>query len=325
MKFPRRQFLQLAAGAVALPVVPHRAAAQAYPARPVRIVVGYPAGDSPDVAARIMGRWLSDRLGRAFVIENKPGAGSNIAVQSVLDSPADGYTLTWITTANTSNATFYQSLRFNFLTDVAPVAAICRMPLVMDVPPSLPVTTVAEFIAYAKANPGKVNMASAGVGGLLHLAGELFKTSTGLDLPHVPYRGSPPALTDLMSGRVQVMFDAMASSLPHIRSGALRALAVTTPTRSEALPGVPTVAETVPGYEAGVWLGIGAPRATPAEVVTTLNRELNAGLADASVKAQLADLGMTPIPATPAEFGTVLASETDKWGKVIRAIGIKAE
>ncbi|HLH97818.1 MAG TPA: tripartite tricarboxylate transporter substrate binding protein [Xanthobacteraceae bacterium] len=325
MQFPRRRFLRLAASAVALPALPRLAAAQAYPARPVRIVVGYPPGDSPDVVARIMGRWLADRLGRPFVIENKPGAGSNIAVQSVLDSPADGYTLIWITTANTSNASFYQSLRFNFLTDVAPVAAICRMPLVMDVNPSVPAKTVPEFIAYAKANPGKVNMASAGVGGLIHLAGELFKTSTGLDLPHVPYRGSPPALTDLMSGRVQVMFDALATSLPHIRSGALRALAVTTPTRSDALPNVPTVGDTVPGYEAGVWLGIGAPRGTPADIIATLNRELNAGLADPSIKAQLADLGMTPIPETTAEFATFLAAETDKWGKVIRTLGIRAE
>ena len=325
MKFARREFLNLAAGAAALPAFARRAWAQAYPARPVRIVVGYPAGDSPDVVARIVGRWLSDRLGRAFVIENKPGAGTNIAVQSVLDSPADGYTLYLITTANSSNAAFYPSLRFNFLTDMAPIAGISRLPLVMDVNPSLPVKTVPEFIAYAKANPGKINMASAGVGGLIHLAGELFKSSTGLDLPHVPYRGSPPALTELMSGRVQVMFDALATSLPHIRSGALRALAVTTSTPSDSLPGVSTVAETVPGYEAEVWLGIGTPRGTPADVVATLNRELNAGLADASVKAQLADLAMAPIPGTPAEFGTFLARETDKWGKVIRTLGIKAE
>jgi tripartite-type tricarboxylate transporter receptor subunit TctC len=325
MNLPRRRFLHLAASSLALPAFPRLASAQIYPARPVRIVVGYPAGDSPDVAARIIGRWLSDRLGRGFVIENKPGAGTNIAVQSVLDSPADGYTLYLITTANSSNATFYPSLRFNFLTDMAPIAGLSRLPLVMAVNPSLPAKTVPEFIAYAKAHPGQVNMASAGVGGLIHLAGELFKTNTGLDLPHVPYRGSTPALTDLMSGRVQVMFDALTSSLPHIRSGALRALAVTTPVPSDSLPGVPTVAETVPGYEAEVWLAIGAPRGTPPDVIATLNREINSGLADATVKAQFADLAMAPIPGTPAEFGKFLASETDKWGKVIRTLGIKAE
>ncbi len=325
MMIPRRQLLRLVAGAASLPIVSRIARAQTYPARPVRIIVGYPPGDSPDVVARIMGRWLSERLGQPFVIENKPGAGTNIAVQAAIDAPADGYTLLWITTANASNVTFYQSLRFNLLRDVTAVAGLVQLPLVVVVNPTVPAKTIAEFIAYAKANPGKVNMASAGVGGAIHLAGELFNTATGLKMLHVPYRGSPPAVTDLISGRVQVMFDALPSSLPHIRSGALRALAVTTSSRSDSLPDVPTVGETVPGYEASVWVGATAPRGTPPEIIETLNRELNAGLAIPGIKAQLAELGMMPMPGTVAEFGSFVAAETEKWGKVIRAAGIKAE
>ncbi len=325
MKLPRRRFLQMAAGAAALPALSGLAWAQTYPARPVRIIVGYPPGDSPDTVARIMGQWLSDRLGQPFVIENKPGAATNIAVQAAVDAPADGYTLLWVTTANTSNVTFYDSLHFDFLRDVAPVAALVRVPLVMVVNPSVPARTVAEFIAYAKSNPGKVNMASAGVGGTIHLAGELFKASTGVDMLHVPYRGSPPAISDMITGRVQVMFDAVPSSLPHIRSGALRALAVTTLTRSDVLPDVPTVADTVAGYEASAWIGATTRRGAPPEIVATLNREINAGLANPGIKARLADLGMTPVPATTAEFGSFLAAETEKWGKVIKFAGIKAE
>jgi tripartite-type tricarboxylate transporter receptor subunit TctC len=325
MKLPRRRFLQLAAGAASLPAGASMARAQTYPARPVRIIVGYPPGDSPDTVARIMGQWLSDRLGQPFVIENKPGAATNIAVQAAVDAAADGYTLLWVTTANTSNVTFYEGLHFDFLRDVAPVAALVRVPLVMVVNPSVPAKTVAEFIAYAKSNPGKINMASAGVGGTIHLAGELFKSMAGVDMLHVPYRGSPPAISDLMTGRVQVMFDALPSSLPHIRSGALRALAVTTLTRSDVLPDVPTVADTVAGYEASAWIGSTARRGTPAQIVETLNREINAGLANPIIKARLADLGMTPVPATPAEFGSFLAAETEKWGRVIKFAGIKVE
>jgi len=325
MKLPRRRFLQLAAGAAVLPAVPRVARAQTYPARPVRIIVGYPPGDSPDTVARIMGQWMSDRLGQPFVIENKPGAATNIAVQAAVDAAADGYTLLWVTTANTSNVTFYDSLHFDFLRDVAPVAALVRVPLVMVVNPTVPATTVAEFIAYAKSNPGKINMASAGVGGTIHLAGELFKATTGVDMLHVPYRGSPPAISDLITGRVQVMFDAVPSSLPHIRSGALRALGVTTLTRSDVLPDVPTVADTVAGYEASAWIGATTRRGAQPEIIATLNREINAGLADPGVTARLADLGMTPVPATPAAFGLFLAAETEKWGKVIKFAGIKVE
>ncbi len=325
MKLPRRRFLQLAAGAALLPAGAPIARAQTYPARPVRIIVGYPPGDSPDTVARILGQWLSDRLGQPFVIENKPGAATNIAVQAAVDAPADGYTLLWVTTANTSNVTFYEGLHFDFLRDIAPVAALVRVPLVMVVHPAVPAKTVAEFIAYAKSNPGKINMASAGVGGTIHLAGELFKSMTGVNMLHVPYRGSPAAISDLMTGRVQVMFDAVPSSLPHIRSGALRALAVTTLTRADVLPEVPTIAGTVAGYEASAWIGSTARRGTPAPMIETLNREINAGLANPGVKARLADLGMTPVPATPAEFGSFLAVETEKWGKVIKFAGIKAE
>ena len=325
MNLPRRRFLQLAAGAAALPALSGFAWAQSYPGRPVRIIVGYPPGDSPDTVARIMGQWLSDRLGQPFVIENKPGAATNIAVQAAVDAAADGYTLLWVTTANTSNVTFYDALHFDFLRDVAPVAGLVRMPLVMVVNPSVPARTVAEFITYAKSNPGKINMASAGVGGTIHLAGELFKATAGVDLLHVPYRGSPPAISDMISGRVQVMFDAVPSSLPHIRSGALRALAVTTLTRSDVLPDVPTVADTVAGYEASAWIGATTRRGTPPGIVETLNREINAGLANPGIKARLADLGMTPVPDTAAAFGSFLEAETAKWGKVIKFAGIKAE
>jgi tripartite-type tricarboxylate transporter receptor subunit TctC len=325
MKLPRRRLLHLAAGAAALPAMRRLAWAQSYPSKPLRIILGYPAGDSPDIVARIMGRWLSERLGQSVVVENKPGAGTNIAVQAAVDSPPDGYTLLLMTTANASNVTFYDTLRFSLLRDIAPVAGLMRTPLVMDVNPTVPAKTVSEFIAYAKANPGKINMASAGVGGLIHLAGELFKATTGVNMLHVPYRGSPPAITDLIGNRVQVMFDALPTSLPHIRSGALRALAVTTATRSDALPEVPTVGESVPGYDAGVWVGAGVPSGTPPEIIEKLNREINAGLANPGIKAQLADLGAAPMPFTPAEFGGFVAAETEKWGKVIRAGNIKPE
>jgi len=326
MKLPhRRQFLQLAAGAATLPAVSRIASAQAYPTRPVRIVVGYPAGDSPDTVARVMGRWLTERLGQLFVIENKPGAGTNIAVQTAIDAPADGYTLLWITTANASNVTFYQSLRFNLLRDVVPVAGLVQLPLVVVVNPSVAAKNIAEFIAYAKANPGKTNMASAGVGGAIHLSGELFNMATGLKMLHVPYRGSAPAITDLISGRLQVMFDALPSSLPQIRSGALRALAVTTASRADSLPDVPTVGDTVAGYEASVWIGATARSATPPPIIEMLNRELTSALAIPQIKAQLAELGMMPMPGTTAEFGSFIAAETEKWGKVIRMANIKAE
>jgi tripartite-type tricarboxylate transporter receptor subunit TctC len=326
MKVPhRRQFLHLAASAAALPAMSRNARAQAYPVRPVRILLGYPAGDSPDLVARIMGRWLSERLGQAVIVENKPGAGTNIAAQTVATAPPDGYTLLGITTANASNVTFYEALPFNFLREIVPVAGLVRLPLVMEVNPSVPAKTVSEFIAYAKANPGKLNMASAGVGGVIHLSGELFKTMAGVDLLHAPYRGSPPAITDLIGGRVQVMFDALPASLPHIRSGALRPLAVTTAMRSGMLPDVPTVGDSVPDYEASVWMGVGGRTGTPPEVIALLNREINAGLADADIKAQLGELGSTPMLLSPSEFHSLLAAETEKWGKVLRAANIKAD
>ena len=290
MQPPRRQFLRLAAGAAALPAVSRSAWAQAYPARPVRILVGAPAGGTLDIVARVMGQWLSERLGQAFVIENRPGgAGNNVATEAVVRAAPDGYTLLLIAISNAINTTLYDKLNYNFLRDIAPVASIVRVPLIMEVNASVPAKTVPEFIAYAKGNPGKVNMASAGNGTSPQVAGELFKMMTGVELVHVPYRGSPPALTDLLGGQVQVMFDLMPTSIEHVRAGKLRALAVTTATRSPALPDVPTVAEFVPGYEASTWQGIGAPRGTPAEIVDRLNREINAGLADPKIRARLAD------------------------------------
>ena len=301
------------------------ACAAEYPARPVRWIVGYPAGGTTDIVARLIGHWLSERLGQQFIIENKPGAGNNIAAEAAINAPPDGYTVFLVNPANAINATLYQKLPFNFMHDTAPVGGIMRVPNVMEVNPSVPAKTVAEFIAYAKANPGKINWASSGNGTSVHLSCELFKIMTGVDLTHVPYRGSAPALTDMISGTVQVMFDNMPSSLPHIQSGKLRALAVTTAQRSDALPGVPTVAETVPGYEASAFFGMSVPRGTPADVIDQLNHEINAALVDAAIKAKLAELGGILTPGSPAEFGRTIAEETDKWAKVIKSGGVTLE
>jgi len=319
MKLPhRRQFLHLAAGAAALPVMSRLARAQTYPTRPVRIILGFAAGGGADFTARLIGQWLSERLGQQFIIENRPGAGGNIGTEAVVRSPPDGYTLLLAGTPNTINATLYDKLNFNFIRDIAPVAAIIRQPLVMAVHPSVPAKTVPEFIAHAKANPGKINMASGGNGTTPHVAGELFKMMTGVNLVHVPYRGGGPALTDLVAGQVQVYFAQMMASIEYIRAGKLRPLAVTIATRSDALPDIPTVSEFVPGYETSLWLGIGAPKGTPAEIVDTLNQETNAALTDPKIKARLADLGGTVLPGTPADFGKLIADETEKWGKVRR-------
>ncbi len=323
MKLPRRKFLRLAAGAAALPAVSHFAWAQTYPTRPVRLVVGFPPGGGTDITARLIGQWLSERLGQQLVIENRPGAGSNIATEGVVRAAADGYTLLLVSAAHAINATLYDRLNYNFLRDIAPVAGVIRVPNLMEVNPSLPPKSVPEFIAYAKANPGKVNYASGGNGTAQHLAGELFKIMTGVDMVHVPYRGDAPALTDLIGGQVQVMFGNMPSSIEHIRAGKLRPLAVTTAARSEALPDLPPVGDFVPGYEASTWQGLGAPGNTPAEIVDKLNKEINAALSDPKIKARLADLGGTVLSGSPADFGRLIADETEKWGKVIRAANIK--
>jgi tripartite-type tricarboxylate transporter receptor subunit TctC len=323
MKLPRRKFLRLAAGAAALPAVSHFAWAQTYPTRPVRLVVGFPPGGGTDITARLIGQWLSERLGQQLVIENRPGAGSNIATEGVVRAAADGYTLLLVSAAHAINATLYDRLNYNFLRDIAPVAGVIRVPNLMEVNPSLPPKSVPEFIAYAKANPGKVNYASGGNGTAQHLAGELFKIMTGVDMVHVPYRGDAPALTDLIGGQVQVMFGNMPSSIEHIRAGKLRPLAVTTAARSEALPDLPPVGDFVPGYEASTWQGLGAPGNTPAEIVDRLNKEINAALSDPKIKARLADLGGTVLDGSPADFGRLIADETEKWGKVIRAANIK--
>ena len=325
MKLPRRQLLQLAAGTAALPFSSRVAWAQPYPAQPVRIVVGLAAGGSNDIIARLMGQWLSERLGQQFVIDNRPGAGGNIATEAVVRAPSDGYTLLLVGSANAINATLYDKIKFNFLRDIAPAASIARQPFVMLVHPSVPAKTVPEFIAYAKTNPGKISMASAGIGSAPHLAGELFKMMARLDMVHVPYRGAAPALTDLLGGQVQLYFAGVASSIEYIRAGKLRALAVTSATRSEVLPDIPVVGEFVPGYETSVWFGIGAPRNTPAEIIDKLNKEINAGLADPNVKARFADLGNTVLPGSTADFGKFIADETEKWAKVIRGANIKPE
>jgi len=299
--------------------------AQAYPTRPVRIIVGVAAGGGGDLIARVMGQWLSERLGQPFVIENRPGGGGNIGTEAVVRAPADGYTLLLCSTQNATNAALYDKLNFNFVRDIAPVASITRGTYVMVVNPSVPAKSVPEFIAYAKANPGRITFGSAGIGGGNHLAGELFKMMAGVDMVHVPYRGIAPALNDLLGGQVQVAFASTPSSIEYIRAGRLRALAVTTMSRAEALPDIPTVGEFVPGYEATAWFGIGAPRNTPAEIVDKLNKEINAGLADPKIKGRLADLGSTPFPGSPADFGKLIADETEKWGNVIRALNIKAE
>jgi tripartite-type tricarboxylate transporter receptor subunit TctC len=325
VKLSRRQFLHLAAGAASLPVVSHIARAQAYPSRPVRIIVGFPAGSSGDIVARLMGQWLSDRLGEPFITENRPGAAANIGTEAVVKAPPDGHTLLQVASANAINATLYDKLNFNFIRDIAPVATIMRGPFVMMVNPSVPARTVPEFIAYAKANPGKINFASVGNGTTPHIGGELFKMMTGVNMVHVPYRGSPPVLTDLIAGQVQMSFVALVGNIEHIRAGKLRALAVTTTTRWDELPDVPTVGEFVPGFEASIWIGIGAPRKTPAEIVNRLNKEINAALADPKIKAQITDLGGAVLAGSPADFSKLIADETEKWGKVIRAANIKAE
>jgi tripartite-type tricarboxylate transporter receptor subunit TctC len=325
MKLPRRQFLHLAAGAAALPAVSRIVRAQTYPSRPVRFIVGFAPAGGNDIVARLIGQWLSERLGQAFIIENRPGAATNIATEAVVNAPPDGYTLLLAGTPNATNATLYGSLKFNFIRDITPVAGIAGGPLVLVVNPSVPAATVPEFVAYAKANPGKINMASSGIAGGSHLAGELFKMMTGVNLVHVPYRGNGPALTDLLGGQVDVLFPTLASSIEYIRTGKLRGLAVTTGMRSEALPDLPTVAESVQGYETSGWYGAGVPKGTPAEVIDKLNREINAGLVDPKMKAQLADLGNTPLTFSPAGFGKFIAEETEKWAKVIRAANIKVE
>jgi tripartite-type tricarboxylate transporter receptor subunit TctC len=325
MKFPRRKFLHLAAGAVALPAVSQIAWAQAYPARPVRFIVGWPAGGTTDIAARLMGQWLSERLGQPFVVENRPGAASNIGTEAVVRAPADGYTLLAVTATNTVNATLYDRLNFNLNRDIATIAGILRSPLVLEVHPAVPVNTVPEFIAYAKANSGRISMASFGTGTSSHVAGELFKMMAGLQLLHVPYRGSAPMVTDLLGGQVQVAFDNLPASIEHIRAGKLRPLAVTTAMRSEALPNVPTMSEFLPGYEASAWIAVGVPNGTPAEIVNKLNREINAGLADPKIRARIADIGGMVLAGSAAEVGKLIADDTEKWAKVIRAANIKAE
>jgi tripartite-type tricarboxylate transporter receptor subunit TctC len=323
MNRSRRQFLHLAAGAAVLPTASRIASAQSFPSRPVHIVVGFPPGGATDTTARLMGQWLSERLGQPFVIENRPGAGGNIATEAVVRSPPDGYTLLLALTNNAGNATLYDKLNFNFIRDIAPVASINRVPHVIDVNPSIPVRTVPEFIALAKANPGKLNMGSGSIGSTQHLSGELFKMMTGVDLVHVPYRGGAPAIADLLGGQVQVIFDVLSESIGYIRAGRLRPLAVTTAVRSEALPDLPTVGDFVPGYESSGWYGVGVPRNTPVVIIDKLNKEINAGLVDPKLKGRFADLGATVFTGSPADFGKLIADETEKWGKVIRAANIK--
>ena len=324
MTLPRRKFLHFAAGAAALPATSQMVRAQAYPARPVAIIVGFPAGGGSDMAARLTGQWLSQRLGQSFIIENRSGAGSNIAAEAAAQAVPDGYTLLLVTAANTINTTLHHNLSFNLIRDMVPIAGVMRLPNVMVVNPRVPASTVPEFIAYARANPGKINMASGGYGTMIHVAGELFKMMANVDLVHVPYQGGAPALTDLVGGQVQVMFDLMSASIGFIRAGELRALAVTTANRSEVLPELPTLAEFLPGYEASSWHGLAAPRNTPSKIIDTLNRESNAGLADSKFKARLADFGGTPLAGSPTEFGKFIVEETTKWAKVIKSANIKA-
>jgi tripartite-type tricarboxylate transporter receptor subunit TctC len=323
MKLGRRRLLTLAGAAVAAPAVSRLASALAYPTRPVRWIVGFAPGGSTDILARVIGQYLSERFGQPFLIENRPGAGSNIATEAVVNAAADGYTLLMISPAHAVNATLYDKLSFVFLRDIAPVAGITRETNVMVVNPSFPAKTVPEFIAYAKANPGRTNMASSGNGTSVHVAGELFNMMAGIKMTHVPYRGAGPAITDLLGGQVQVMFAAMPSAFEYVKAGRLRALAVTTATRSPALPDVPSVGEFVPGYEASSWYGIGAPRSTPAEIIDTLNKAMNAGLADPKLKSRLGDLGGTMLAGTPAEFGKLIAEETEKWAKVVKFSGAR--
>jgi tripartite-type tricarboxylate transporter receptor subunit TctC len=324
MKLPhRRQLLHLAAGAAALPAVSRIASAQAYPSRPVRLIVGFPAGGVLDLFARLIGQWLSERLGQPFIVENRAGAGGNLAAETVVKAPADGYTLLQIGAHNAWNVALYDNLSFNFIRDIAPVASIYRGPAVLVIHPSFPAKSVPELIAHAKSNPSKIIMASGGVGSAQHVYGELFKMMTGVDMLHVPYRGGGPALTDLLAGQVPVMFDTLATSIEHIRAGKLRALAVTSATRSEVLPDIPTVGDFVPGYEGTGWQGVGAPMNTSAEIIDKLNKAINAGLADPQMKARIADLGYTVFASSPAEFSTFIAAYTEKWAKVIKFSGAK--
>ena len=325
MNLQRRRFLQLAAGAAALPAMSRFALAQTYPARPVRIIVGFAPGGTIDILARLIGQWLSERLGQPFIVENRPGAASNLGTDAVVRAPADGYTLLLFNSAAAINATLYEKLNFNFVRDIAPIAGISRESSVVVVNPSVPTKTFLEFLAYAKANPGKLSMGSAGNGSAAHMAGELFKTMTGINLVHVPYRGSAPALTDLLSGQVQVMFASMPATIEYTRAGNLRPLAVTTAMRSEALPDIPSVGEFVPGYEASAWYGVGAPKNTPSKILETLNKEINAALADPKMRGRLADTGGTMLAGAPADFGRLIVYETGKWAKVIRLAGIKRE
>lgn len=325
MKLPRRQFLGLAAGAAVLPAVARVARAQTYPTRPVHITAGFAAGGGVDITARLIGQWLSERLGQSFIVENRPGADGNIGTEVVVNSPPDGYMLLLATVPNAVNAALYQKLNFNFIRDIAPVGGIIRVPMVVLVHPSVPAATLPEFLAYAKANPGKVNMASAGTGSAPHMAGELFNVMAGVNMVHVPYRGQGPALTDLLGGQVQVLFATSAGTIDYIRTGRLRALAVTTASRADVLRDLPTVGEFVPGYEASQWYGIGAPKGTPAEIIDRLNTDINAALADTTMKARFADIGGEPLAGTPGEFGKLIADETEKWAKVVKFTGIKQD
>jgi tripartite-type tricarboxylate transporter receptor subunit TctC len=325
VKLPRRRFLHLAAGAAALPAVSRIAQGQAYPTRPVRFIVAFAAGGTSDVLARLIGQHLSERLGQPFPIENRAGGGGNIGAEAVVRAPSDGYTLLLVTLTHATNATFYPNLNFNFIRDIAPVASINREAILMVVHPSVPAKTIPEFIVYAKANPGKVSFASAGIGSTPHLAGELFKLMASVDMVHVPYRGAAPAMTDLLGGQVQVVFTGVSNAIEYINASRLRALAVTTATRSEALPDVPTVGEFIKEFEASQWYGVGAPRNTPVEIIDKLNKEINGGLADPKIKARLADLGSSPLVSSPADFAKLIAEDADKWGKVIRAANIKPE
>jgi tripartite-type tricarboxylate transporter receptor subunit TctC len=326
MKLPhRRQFLHLAAGAAALPAASRIARAQTYPTRPVRIMVGFPPGGGADIVARLMAQWLSERLGQQFIVENRPGAAGNIAVEGLVRAPPDGYTLAIINTNNSINAALYDKLSFNLIRDIIPVAGLTSDPMLVVISPSVAARTVPEFIAYAKANPGKINMASGGNGSVQHVAGELFRMMAGVDFTHVPYRGAGPALTDLIGGQVHVMFDVTTSSIEHIRSGQLRALAVTTATRVQSMPDIPSVSETVPGYEVTGNRGIGVPKNTPADIIDKLNKEINAGLSDPKMVVRIAELGGAPLTGSSADFGRLLTQEVEKWGKVVKFAGLKAE
>jgi tripartite-type tricarboxylate transporter receptor subunit TctC len=325
MTIARRRFVALAASAVALPFAAPLARAQAYPARTVRIIIGYTPGGSADITARLIAQWLTERLGQSFVVESRPGGGTNIATEAVVRAAPDGYTLLLVAPANAINTTLYEKLNYDFIRDSTPIAGLIRFPNVMEVNPGVPAKTVPEFIAYAKANPGKINYASSGNGSTIQMSAELFKMMVGVDMVHVPYRGGAPALTDMLAGQVQVMFDNLPTSIEHIRAGKLRPLAITSATRSQLLPDVPTVADFVPGYESSAWYGLGAPKGTPAEIVEKLNKELNAFLADPTMKTRITEMGATTLPGTPTDFGKLVADETEKWGKVVKFAGIKAD